>query len=861
MKRIFCFLVGIAVALFSTTAMGEVIYQSPDVRFTLISPSAIRLEYAPDGKFVNDSSQVAVVRDYPKVSSKISRKGGWVVITTSQMELRYKEQSGQFKRDNLSIKSLRKDKQFVWYPGVQQLENLKGTYRTLDRYDGDVIHEQGGDKKIPIEDGLLARDGWTLIDDSNSYLFDNSEWAWVKERNSVPEAQDWYFLIYGQDYKQALKDFTAFAGKIPLPPRYAFGFWWSRYWSYSDRELRDLVSTFKSHSIPLDVLVIDMDWHYTESGRGGWTGYTWNRSLFPNPQGILKFIKDNNLKITMNLHPASGIYDYEEKFSAMLKSLKLPGDTKHIDHVSSDKAYVSAWMKNILHPQMQDGVDFWWLDWQQYPNDKRLSGLSNTWWLNYVFFSDMERSGDTRPMLYHRWGGLGNHRYQIGFSGDAHITWNSLDFQPYFNHTASNVLYGYWSHDIGGHMKGIGKIEPEMFTRWMQFGMLSPILRAHSTKNGALRKEPWSFDNETYTNLKNIINDRYRLSPYIYTMARQAYENGVSLCRPMYYDYPAADEAYSFRNEYMFGDKMLVMPITKPMQGDFSEVEVWLPGGDDWYELSTGTLLKGGERVHRKFAIDEYPVYVKAGSIIPMAPGQMSLADNDYAYEMNVYPGGDSSFEVYEDNGNDKNYDKEYALTRVTTQRDGDKLKIAIEPRKGRYADMPQSRKMSVRVHGRAVASDVKLNGNPIASTYDGETLSTLIELPSDPTQRYELIVTYPDDTVLADGTVGQFRRIYKATSRLKDANDWKFYNDAVADVESAPMQINYYPERFSEIMAAYRKGWNELPQRLLKLVKNKDYTPEQAAAKRDAFLQRIDWQKVRLHSPIFVNAGVADVR
>lgn len=124
-------------------------------------------------------------------------------------------------------------------------------------------------------------------------------------------------MAYGHDYKAALKDYTAFAGKVPLPPRYAFGYWWSRYWSYSDKEMRQLVDNFHTYNIPLDVLVVDMDWHYTEPGFGGWTGWTWNRRLFPDPAKFLGYLKDNDLKITLNLHPADGVAPYEEKYPEM----------------------------------------------------------------------------------------------------------------------------------------------------------------------------------------------------------------------------------------------------------------------------------------------------------------------------------------------------------------------------------------------------------------------------------------------------------------------------------------------------------------------------------------------------------------
>jgi alpha-glucosidase (family GH31 glycosyl hydrolase) len=183
---------------------------------------------------------------------------------------------------------------------VQQC-NLGGTYRTLDGYDGDRYYSWQHDKPgqgqpLPLENGLLARDGWTLIDDSEGLLFDGDvndltspELPWVKQRQTAAsdkqeKATDWYFMAYGHDYKQALGDFTLLAGRIPLPPRYSFGYWWSRYWSYSDGEMRQVVSDFERYGIPLDVLVVDMDWHWTEPGLGGWTGYTWNNRLFPSPE-------------------------------------------------------------------------------------------------------------------------------------------------------------------------------------------------------------------------------------------------------------------------------------------------------------------------------------------------------------------------------------------------------------------------------------------------------------------------------------------------------------------------------------------------------------------------------------------------
>ena len=308
MKRIIALLA--AATLLTGNAKAEVVYSDSNVRFTLVDESTVRMEYAPDGKFIDNKSFVAVERSYAPVKHTRKVSGKKLTIATSQLTLTYKIGSGAFTNDNLKIAGTKAagTREISWTPGMQQKSNLKGTYRTLDGYDGNMR----GDKPMPIEDGLLARDGWTLIDDSHSLLFDGDpDWDWVTARPSAEDAQDWYFMIYGHNYKQALKSFTRFAGNIPLPPRYAFGYWWSRYWSYSDQDFRDLIGNFKSLDIPLDVLVVDMDWHpISPEAGGGWTGWDWNERLFPDYKQFLKFLDDAGVKTTMNLHPADGVRPY-----------------------------------------------------------------------------------------------------------------------------------------------------------------------------------------------------------------------------------------------------------------------------------------------------------------------------------------------------------------------------------------------------------------------------------------------------------------------------------------------------------------------------------------------------------------------
>ena len=820
----------------SIAQQSSVAYRDNQVRFSVISDGTIRMEWNAEGKFTDAPSFVAVCREYPSTEYQVKESRNTVEINTRKLTLKYRKGTGQFNADNLSITS-RKGLQpaFCWKPGMKQKVNLGGTFRTLDGMDGDMRDGQ----KVEMPDGLLAKDGWTLIDDSRNFLFDNSDWAWVQPRNGK-ECQDWYFMGYGHDYKAALKDFTLFAGKMPLPPRYAFGYWWSRYWAYSDNDLRELVDDFQRYDIPLDVLVIDMDWHHTAPGKGGWTGWTWNERLFPDYRRLLAHLKERNLQVTLNLHPADGVAAYEERYAEVAQDMGMnPEKAETIPWVSSDKRFMQSVFDRILRPMEQAGVDFWWLDWQQFPYDLRVDSLSNTWWLNYCFFSDMERHRQTRPMLYHRWGGLGNHRYQIGFSGDSYISWKSLEFQPYFNSTASNVLYGYWSHDIGGHYHGT--IEPEMYTRWLQFGCVAPIMRTHTSKGLGMHKEPWIFP-RTYTDIiSQTVRQRYRLVPYIYTMARQAYDEGVSLCRPLYYDYPESPEAYDFRNQYMFGDRMLVAPVTSPADSTgYARLKVWLPQGCDWYEWHTGTLLKGGQVVERAFAIDEYPLYLKAGSLLPLYNDRVNhLQGNDEEIILTLFPGGEGTFTLYEDNGNDRDYAEQYATTLLNSERRGNLLHVSIGARKGNYPGMPAEREFKIKVEASFLPESVTLDGKPVSYHYDGNEQALVIDLGTLSCETAKSVdIVYPEGAgnSLADGMKGKMRRIRRAVNNLKERMPGLVISEELGFMEEAGRNISYHPELLPEVARKFNDCYNRLPQLL--------EAQQVEAGHARSFLQEAGWQQ-----------------
>lgn len=818
MKRKFLLLWFLYSFLFCTSAKyyNNIVYVDKNVRFTLISDGVIRMEYSPDSNFIDNTSFIAVNRKYPKVQCEVTQNYGLLTVKTRLLSLNYKLNTGKFSKDNTYILYSDGDFSFEWKPGDKQKRNLKGTHRTLDGMDGDTqsqtwVPDSKKGEKINLGDGILSFDGWTLIDDSKGFLFDgNKNWNWVKERENIDNT-DWYFMAYGHNYKKALKDYTLFAGKVPLPPRYAFGYWWSRFWAYSDKEYRNLIDKFDTYNIPLDVLVMDMDWH-----QGGWTGWSWNKNLFPDPTGFLSYLEDRNIKATLNIHPADGFSKHEDAYKNIALDMGIDsGKGERIPWISSDKKLMRSLFKNVLTPMENEGVDFWWLDWQQDMYDSNMNNLNNTWWINYVFFSQMENFTDRRPLLYHRWGGLGNHRYQVGFSGDAVISWKSLEFQPYFNLTASNVLYGYWSHDLGGHLGR--RIEPELYIRWMQFGAFSPIMRTHSQKTENLNKEPWMYNPDQLEILRNTIIQRYEMHPYIYTMARKTYDEGLSICRPLYYDYPDNKEAYEFRNEYMFGDDILIAPITSPSNNGYSLISVWLPEGI-WYEMHTGTVIKGNRVIDRYFSIDEYPIYIKAGSILPFYCNNVkNLSKNNEPIILTVFPGNRSEkkiFNLYEDAGTNKNYDFDFAFTKIESEYIGNNQHIIINKRIGKYKGMGKKRNYIVKILSPQIPERIKLNNEDVDFYYSSEEFAIIIDLKNlKCDKKNTLIISYRDKNIEYNGLLSSSRRLAKSFDKLKYRSAFVKLNSELSRMGVLNEAISYDPDNVSELIEEFWNNYKKLPE------------------------------------------------
>ncbi len=613
-------------------------------RFTVLTSRLIRMEWSAKGEFVDAPTAVVTQRNFGNTKFEVRRDGDSLHLRTGHLELHY--DGREFSPSGLSVDLFgAPDIHYsTWRFGddLSQLSqwrgNLGGTARTLDNVDG----------TCPLEPGLLSTFGFATLDDSASVLL--TEDGWVGERPE--DGQDLYLFAHGLDYQGALDDFFKLTDRPALVPRHVLGNWWSRYWRYDQEGLLELLDGFSADRIPFSVAVIDMDWHIVdvdpELGTG-WTGYSWNRELFPDPPALLSELHDRGLAVTLNVHPADGVRRHEDAYEAMADAMGIDAATGvAIPFDIASRRFVEAYLSQLHHPLEAEGVDFWWLDWQS-GGTSRVRGLDPLWMLNHVHFKDSARDG-RRPLTFSRYSGPGSHRYPIGFSGDTVATWESLDFQPYFTSTAANIGYFWWSHDIGGHMHGVS--DPELTARWMQLGALSPVNRLHSSSSPFASKEPRLLGAEASEVAARFLRLRHVLVPYLYTAAWAAHAQGRALARPLYHDHPKPAGAYDHPNTYFLGPDLLVAPITTPrdLESRLAAVTAWLPEGR-WVDVFTGYVYEGARTVTFYRSLCDYPVLARAGAVIPLQADALApVGANPEHLVLRVFE-GDATSVLIEDDG------------------------------------------------------------------------------------------------------------------------------------------------------------------------------------------------------------------
>lgn len=749
------------------------VIQGDHWRIGLITDALVRFEWSDSGRFVDDATQMAMVRDFgEKPEFTVTERNGWLEIDTPSLHISYNQR--KFSPEGLyaTVKHVNAIEN-TWHYGDVQRRNLGGTYRTLDEANG----------RIPVDPGVNSTDGWAIIDDSKSNVIretaevngnhnDFGTWVTPKEEPTT----DLYLFGYGHRYREAVHALYRLTGPTPLLPRFVLGNWWSRYHRYTETEYRQLVERFEKEGIPFTTAVIDMDWHLVDDVDpkygSGWTGYTWNKDFFPDPKRFLNWLHEHGMKATLNVHPRDGVRAFEELYPQVAKAMNIdPESGEAVQFDLTDPKFMEVYFDQLHHPMEEDGVDFWWIDWQQ-GGLTRQPGLDPLWGLNHLHYLDSARNDGSdysernpRPLTFSRYAGPGSHRYPIGFSGDTVVTWESLKFQPEFTACASNIGYGWWSHDIGGHM--FGYRDEELEVRWYQLGAFSPINRLHSTDSPFNGKEPWNFHGDAERAMTSALRLRHAMIPYLYTMNRRAAFDNEPLVQPLYWDYPEIEAAYKLTDEFRFGTELLVAPIVDPAERSVqrAKADVWLPQGE-WFDFFDGRHYTSrpaeGRRLEAWRDLDRMPVFAKPGAIVPLqmpAEGEaLNSVANPRALQVVVFPGAENSFTLWEDDGAAQSKDR-WASTEMALRFEGDSAQFSIAPAEGAMDVIPVSRDWTVTFRGiapeamHAVRATVDGSAAAPEVAYDAETLSLTVTLRDVPTSA-AIAIDFADGLAVADDPV-----------------------------------------------------------------------------------------------------------
>ena len=524
-------------------------------RITLLTDGLVRLEWSASGEFEDRASQAVVDRAFPSTEFQVVETDDRLTVHTARLQLVYDKRP--FSTEGLSVQAkggFRSDRS-VWRFGLPTV-NLGGTARTLDDVDGPV----------PLEPGILARDGVTCSTTRGRCC--STDDGWIAPRR--PDSLDLYVFAYGHDYRAALRAFYRLTGPQPLLPRFALGNWWSRYHAYSADEYLGLMDRFAAEGIPLSVAVLDMDWHLVDidpAPRQRLDRLHLEPRAVPRPAGVPR--RPARARAARRRSTCTRPRACTPTRSATRRSR---GGWASIPTASyrspSTPRTRRSWRPTsrscTIRARPRASTSGGW-------TGSRAGSPACPGWTRCGCSTTSTSSTPAprpdgtakRPLTFSRYAGVGSHRYPIGFSGDTVITWASLDFQPYFTATASNVGYGWWSHDVGGHF--FGYKDDELAVRWTQFGVFAPITRLHSSDSPFNTREPWRYGERARRVMTGFLRLRHRLVPYLYTMNRRAHVEGEPLVQPMYYAHPDDADAYRVRNQYLFGDRLLVAPITTPV--------------------------------------------------------------------------------------------------------------------------------------------------------------------------------------------------------------------------------------------------------------------------------------------------------
>ena len=512
-------------------------------------------------------------------------------------------------------------------------------------------------------------------------------------RSPVATAVDYTVFVGSAD--EIIAGYRELTGVAPLMPRWALGYIHCRERFHSSDEILQTANRFRNEQLPVDVLV--QDWQYW--GKYGWNAMRFDEDHYPDPKALTDSLHAMNMRLMVSVW--SKIDKNSEVGKQMLSdNYYIPG-TDWIDFFNPDAA--AAYWKNFSSRLVPLGIDAWWQDATEPENDDLMGRrVNNGKWagedvrniypllVNKTVYEGLYNETNQRPMILTRCAFPGIQRYGSAmWSGDVGNDWETFRRQITAGLGMQAAGIPWWTYDAGGFFRPGNQYTDQAYIermlRWIETSVFLPLMRVHGYMSNT---EPWNYGSEAQKAIGRALNERYRLLPYIYSHASEIASDGSTLMRPLVFDFASDAKALDQKYEYMFGRSLLVSPVTEP---GVTSWQTYLPVNEGgWYDYYTGRHYNGGQTVTTAVAADYIPVFVRAGSILP-------LKDD----EVLVYPGANGIFTLYEDDGVSRDYEKGQC-SRITFQWDEAHHKFAIDKRIGKYQEMPARRTFQVKVAGGA---------------------------------------------------------------------------------------------------------------------------------------------------------------
>ena len=669
-------------------------------RMSVITERLIRLEYSPNGIFVDNPSQLVQNRNLGVPVFTLRQDSTMLQITTKYFELTYmKEQPflGNSVNPSKNLKitllsNIDKDRQRDWYYKHPEVRNMKGNISGFD---------VALDKRF--ERGLYSIEGFSSFDDSDTKLLNPDGTLFDRPEGHI----DVYVFMYDKDFKEALIDYFKLTGFPELLPRYALGNWWSRNVSYDDNSINELIHNFEKKKIPLSVLVLDHDWHNRvfEKRQNLKTGFTFNNKYFSNPGDLVQKLHNKNIRLGVVTDPGEGFYPYDTFYSKAIEYLGLQNNSI-VKFDPLNPKILDVYFKIYLHPLEALGIDFFW-------NDYKDNNFINMWAMTNYMYHDSDRNSNKRGLVLSRGSVVAPHRYPVLYGGPTEITWEDLAKQVFTYINASNMGISWLSLDVGGTHGGIE--ESELYIRQVQLGCFSPILRFHAERGPYYKKEPWVWEAKTTNIVADYLRLRHRIIPYLYTEAYNYSKVGIPIIQPFYYNYPWCYDDELYKNQFYFGSQLLVCPILTKKDTVMNRTihRFYMPDGI-WYDFFTGKKFPGGKKYVSFFREEDYPVFATAGGIIPLSnKSDMNNVGLATEMEIHIFPGVSNMYTLYEDDGITSLYKEGYFLK---TSIDYNYLKsnytVIIRAIEGKSGIAPERRDYKLVFRNTKQAESVKVMFN-----------------------------------------------------------------------------------------------------------------------------------------------------